>query len=178
MCSTAVLQLLPFAEVETSFNEKFLTLSVYRSEIINAGPLPENPFLWHQPHDSFDGNGFLKPEALAAADQTVIAQPTTFFSQPPPPIQQLQRVPQLQHLQQLPPPSVPPPDLAFEQGLQAVASEVLAEAVLDGCRDVAEQVTRETEAAAEIAQVRIHCLNLGEQSRSLLVLLALLCFHF
>lgn len=96
----------------------------------------------------------------------MVAQPTAVFSQPPPPIQQLSQLQQLQHqqlpqllqpqlqqLKQLPPPSVPPPDLAYEQGLHGVASEVLAEAVLDGCRDVAQQVVREMEAAAEIAKV-------------------------
>ena len=129
------------------------TLIIDRSEVINAGPLPENPFLSYQPHDSFDSNGYLKTDAMAAADQAITAQPTPLFSQPPPPIQRPQPLMQLPQLKQLPPPSAPPPDLAHEQGVLAVASELLTEAVLDGCREVAEQVVRQTEAAAEIVQV-------------------------
>jgi hypothetical protein len=33
-------------------------------------PLPENPYMSYVPHDSFDRNGFLKPEAYNAGDQS------------------------------------------------------------------------------------------------------------
>ena len=41
------------------------------SEVINNGPLPQNPYLTYRPHSSFDDNGFLKPEAFDAGDQTM-----------------------------------------------------------------------------------------------------------
>lgn len=41
------------------------------SEVINGNrPLPQNPYRNYIPHDSFDSNGFLKQEALEAADQS------------------------------------------------------------------------------------------------------------
>ena len=39
------------------------------SEVINGGPLGPNPYLSYTPHDSFDENGYLRPEAHEAADQ-------------------------------------------------------------------------------------------------------------
>lgn len=45
------------------------TVSV--GEVIQGGPLPENPLLTHVPHDSFDSQGYLKKEAFSASDQQV-----------------------------------------------------------------------------------------------------------
>ena len=39
------------------------------AEIINGGPLPQNPYLTYEPHDSFDERGVLKPAAYEANDQ-------------------------------------------------------------------------------------------------------------
>jgi hypothetical protein len=40
--------------------------------VINAGPLPDNPYLTYRPHNSFDADGYLKPDAMAASDQTAV----------------------------------------------------------------------------------------------------------
>lgn len=40
-------------------------------EVIQGGPLPENPLLSYVPHDSFDSQGYLKKEAFNASDQQV-----------------------------------------------------------------------------------------------------------
>ncbi|XP_063605966.1 germinal-center associated nuclear protein-like [Penaeus indicus] len=54
----------PFKMVESN-----RTVSV--GQVIQGGPLPENPLLTHVPHDSFDSQGYLKKEALNASDQQV-----------------------------------------------------------------------------------------------------------
>jgi hypothetical protein len=35
-------------------------------EVMNAGPLPENPYLTYRPHTSFDERGYLRLEAYEA----------------------------------------------------------------------------------------------------------------
>ena len=40
-------------------------------EVVNGGPLPPNPYLTYEPHNSFDKNGFLKPESYEAKDQVM-----------------------------------------------------------------------------------------------------------
>ena len=113
-----------------------------RSEVINAGPLPENPFLTHQPHDSFDGNGYLKSDALSALDQ-IKAQPV--FALPPP-----------SQLQQLPEPPVPPrsaPYLIFDRECHELTSELVDEAVQEECEEMAEQLALEAGATNEVVEV-------------------------
>ncbi|XP_042236026.1 germinal-center associated nuclear protein-like [Homarus americanus] len=38
-------------------------------EVIQGGPIPDNPLHTHVPHNSFDDQGYLKPEAKDASDQ-------------------------------------------------------------------------------------------------------------
>jgi len=49
--------------------------SVSFGEIMNGGPLNDNPYLDYFPHDSFDDAGFLKVESFEAKDQEVIVSP-------------------------------------------------------------------------------------------------------
>lgn len=49
--------------------------SVSFGEIMNGGPLNDNPYLDYFPHDSFDDEGFLKVESYEAKDQEVIVSP-------------------------------------------------------------------------------------------------------
>ncbi|ROT65389.1 hypothetical protein C7M84_016643 [Penaeus vannamei] len=59
-------------------------------EVIQGGPLPENPLLTHVPHDSFDSQGYLKKEAYNASDQQVGKQvPAVEIREPP--VQQTQQ---------------------------------------------------------------------------------------
>eukprot|EP00092_Neocalanus_flemingeri_P027091 GFUD01029377.1.p1 GENE.GFUD01029377.1~~GFUD01029377.1.p1 ORF type:complete len:2023 (+),score=566.09 GFUD01029377.1:57-6125(+) len=44
-------------------------------EVMNGGPLSDNPYLDYFPHDSFDDNGFLKMDAYEARDQEVTVSP-------------------------------------------------------------------------------------------------------
>ena len=44
-------------------------------EVMNGGPLPENPYLTYLPHNSFDVNGYLKLESYEAKDQEVKQSP-------------------------------------------------------------------------------------------------------
>lgn len=49
--------------------------SVSFGEVMNGGPLNDNPYLDYFPHDSFDDDGFLKVEAYEAKDQEVTVSP-------------------------------------------------------------------------------------------------------
>jgi hypothetical protein len=44
------------------------------SEVLNGGQLPENPYPTYVPHNSFDANGYLRPEAYEARDQQVVRE--------------------------------------------------------------------------------------------------------
>ena len=44
-------------------------------EVVNGGPLEDNPYLEYYPHDSFDDNGYLKQESYEAEDQVVTMSP-------------------------------------------------------------------------------------------------------
>ena len=41
-------------------------------EVMNGGPLNDNPYMDYFPHDSFDDDGFLKVESYEAKDQEVV----------------------------------------------------------------------------------------------------------
>ena len=49
--------------------------TVSLGEIVNGGPLPNNPYLDYSPHDSFDSKGYLKFESYEAQDQKVMLSP-------------------------------------------------------------------------------------------------------
>ena len=49
--------------------------TVSLGEVVNGGPLEDNPYLEYYPHDSFDDNGFLKQESYEAEDQVVTMSP-------------------------------------------------------------------------------------------------------
>lgn len=130
----------------------------FRSEIINNGPLPENPYLSYRPHDSFDGNGFLKRDALYASDQLKQTQPPQLSLMPP----------QQQHFQVSQPPRQEPqlfthpppvrsdPTALYERDVFELASELLAEVVDQECSAVGRVVVNEEtrfEAAGEVIQV-------------------------
>ena len=50
--------------------------TVSYGEIMNGGPLGENPYFDYHPHDSFDEKGYLKVESYNAKDQDVTVSPT------------------------------------------------------------------------------------------------------
>ena len=43
-------------------------------QVMNAGPLPLNPYLTYRPHDSFDERGYLRPEAYEAKVSEYVRQ--------------------------------------------------------------------------------------------------------
>ena len=102
----------------------------------------------HQPHDSFDGNGYLKSDALSALDQIKAQQVLTqqpVFALPPP-----------SQLQQLPEPPVPPrsaPYLVFDRECHELTSELVDEAVQEECEEMAEQLALEAGATNEVVEV-------------------------
>ena len=49
--------------------------SVCYGEVMNGGPLPENPWLSYTPHCSFGDDGILLKEAWEAKDQEVVISP-------------------------------------------------------------------------------------------------------
>lgn len=49
--------------------------SVCYGEVMNGGPLPENPWLSYSPHCSFGDDGILLKEAWEAKDQEVVISP-------------------------------------------------------------------------------------------------------
>lgn len=48
------------------FLKEEITLITKSVQVMNAGPLPENPYLSYRPHNSFDERGYLRQEAYEA----------------------------------------------------------------------------------------------------------------
>jgi hypothetical protein len=118
--------------------------------------LPENPYLSYRPHDSFDGNGYLKRDALYASDQlTQQALPPQQFLTA---TQQQHTQPPQQQLQLFthPPPARNDPLALYDREILELASEFLAEVVDQECSEVGKVVVDEEtrlEAAGEVIKV-------------------------
>ena len=108
------------------------------SEVIHGGPLPMNPYLDYEPHDSFDDNGYLKQIAYDASDQALELSPGSPMTSTP-------QVPLFQ-----PPPVQPKPDLQaqkelarwhLEQALVQVGDEILKEVLKEECNEISTNAT-------------------------------------
>ena len=98
--------------------------TVSLGEIVNGSPLGENPYLEYYPHDSFDDNGYLKPESYEAQDQEVTVSPEEQERMEREEEQRLRRKELANH------------------GLELISSEVLEEAVDELCESALVEAKR------------------------------------